>query len=177
MFIFSLLKIDTKYILVLVLHIQCSTHQGLKIIQHMNNSHELKVHLSWSFDLLVSVNSCTANVNIDNVTFVSCCMGKSSWSIFIIKIFCLCNTVFNSPWPGDAILQHRSGSTLTQVMACCLTAPSHYLNQCWLVISGFCGIHVRAIFQEILLISICKMNLEIMILKLLLHLPARGNTP
>ena len=24
------------------------------------------------------------------------------------------------------------GSTLAQVMACCLTAPSHYLNQCWL---------------------------------------------
>ena len=23
-------------------------------------------------------------------------------------------------------------STLVQVMACCLTAPSHYLNQCWL---------------------------------------------
>ena len=29
----------------------------------------------------------------------------------------------------------RSGSTLTQVMACCLTAPSHYLNQCRLIIS------------------------------------------
>ena len=29
----------------------------------------------------------------------------------------------------------RSGSILTQVMACCLTAPSHYLNQCWLVIN------------------------------------------
>ena len=29
----------------------------------------------------------------------------------------------------------RSGSTLAQVMACCLTAPSHYLNQCWLIIS------------------------------------------
>ena len=26
-------------------------------------------------------------------------------------------------------------STLVQVMACCLTAPSHYLNQCWLIIS------------------------------------------
>ena len=25
--------------------------------------------------------------------------------------------------------------TLAQVMACCLTAPSHYLNQCWLIIS------------------------------------------
>ena len=31
--------------------------------------------------------------------------------------------------------QHRSGSTLAQVMACCLTAASHYLNQCWLIIS------------------------------------------
>ena len=30
---------------------------------------------------------------------------------------------------------HRSGLTLAQVMACCLTAPSHYLNQCWPVIS------------------------------------------
>ena len=28
-----------------------------------------------------------------------------------------------------------SGSTLLQVMACCLTVPSHYLNQCWLIIS------------------------------------------
>ena len=26
----------------------------------------------------------------------------------------------------------RSGSTLAQVMVCCLMAPSHYLNQCWL---------------------------------------------
>ena len=29
----------------------------------------------------------------------------------------------------------RSGSTLAQVMACCLTAPSHCLNQYWLIIS------------------------------------------
>ena len=34
--------------------------------------------------------------------------------------------------PIDAIWRDRSGSTLAQVMACCLTAPSHYLNQCWL---------------------------------------------
>ena len=38
-------------------------------------------------------------------------------------------------WPSDAIWRQRSGSALTQVMACCLTAPSHYLNQCWLIIS------------------------------------------
>ena len=42
---------------------------------------------------------------------------------------------FNSLRPSDAIWRHRSGSTLAQVMACCLTAPSHYLNQCWLIIS------------------------------------------
>ena len=34
--------------------------------------------------------------------------------------------------------RHRSGSTLAQVMTCCLAAPSHYMNQCWhLVSEGF----------------------------------------
>ena len=38
--------------------------------------------------------------------------------------------------PSDAIWWYRSGSTLAQVMSCCLImAPSHYLNQCWLIIS------------------------------------------
>ena len=31
---------------------------------------------------------------------------------------------------------NRSGSTLAQVMACCLIAPNHYVNQCWLIIKG-----------------------------------------
>ena len=43
--------------------------------------------------------------------------------------------VFNSLWPNDATWRHRSGSRLAQVMACCLMAPSHYLSQCWLIIS------------------------------------------
>ena len=43
---------------------------------------------------------------------------------------------FNSLCPNDAIWRQRSGSALAQVMACCLTAPSHYLNQCWLIIKG-----------------------------------------
>ena len=42
---------------------------------------------------------------------------------------------FNSLWPSDTIWWQRSGSTLVQVMACCLTAPSYYLNHCWLIIS------------------------------------------
>ena len=37
--------------------------------------------------------------------------------------------------PSDAIWRHRFGSTLAQVMACCLMAPSHYLNQCWVIIN------------------------------------------
>ena len=43
--------------------------------------------------------------------------------------------LINSLRPSDAIWRHRSGSTLAQVMACCLAAPSHYLNHCWLIIS------------------------------------------
>ena len=33
----------------------------------------------------------------------------------------------------DKTQKHRS--TLAQVMACCLTAPSHYQNKCWLIIN------------------------------------------
>ena len=43
--------------------------------------------------------------------------------------------IFNSLGPNDAIWHWRSWSTLVQVIACCLTAPSHYLNQCRLIMS------------------------------------------
>ena len=52
-----------------------------------------------------------------------------------IKVLMQYDFVLNSLWPCDIIRRYRSGSTLAQVMACCLTAPSHYLNQCWLIIS------------------------------------------
>ena len=35
-------------------------------------------------------------------------------------------------------------STLAQVMACCLPAPSHYLNQSWLIINGVLVVHLAA---------------------------------
>ena len=41
----------------------------------------------------------------------------------------------NSLWPSDTIRRQGTESTLAQVMACCLTAPSHYLNPCWPIIS------------------------------------------
>ena len=39
--------------------------------------------------------------------------------------------LFNSLWLSDAIWQHRARS----ILACFFTAPKHYLNQCWLIIS------------------------------------------
>ena len=50
---------------------------------------------------------------------------------------------FNSFWPSDNIWWHRSGSTSVRVMVCCLTAPSHYLNVDFPLIS-FRDLHVRA---------------------------------
>ena len=43
---------------------------------------------------------------------------------FIQVLFCY----FNSLWPRDIIWHHWTWSTLAPVMACCLTASSHYLN-------------------------------------------------
>ena len=40
----------------------------------------------------------------------------------------------------------NSQSTMAQIIACCLTAPCHYLNQCWL---GIIGIHPRTISEKI----------------------------
>ena len=57
-----------------------------------------------------------------------------------------CKTV-NSSWPDHAIW-YKSGSTMAKEMACCLTAPNHYLNQYWFIINGFCGTYLRAITQE-----------------------------
>ena len=41
----------------------------------------------------------------------------------------------DSLWSSDTMQQHRSGSTLVQVMAWCLMAPSHCLDQCWHIIN------------------------------------------
>ena len=76
---------------------------------------------------------------------VSCSLISRFWVPYFVCNFCMYpflsleeksgHKSINSLRPNDAIWQHRSGSTLAQVMACCLTAPSHYLNQCWLTIS------------------------------------------
>ena len=72
---------------------------------------------------------------------------------------------FNSLWPSDIIWQHRSGSTLGQVMAWWLMAPSHYLNQCWIFISEVLWHSPESNFTMYI------MGLKIILLKQLPHLP------
>ena len=45
--------------------------------------------------------------------------------------FSWCNLI-HCDLSSDTICRQRSGSTLAEVMAWCLVAPSHYPNQCWL---------------------------------------------
>ena len=103
-------------------------------------------------------------------------------SFFFINITCihmlhisekisgyLHHTSLNPLWPSDAIWHCISGSTLAQVMACCLMAPSHYLNQCWLSIKMV--LWYSPILQEVLKISIHQISLKDTFAKLLPHLP------
>ena len=76
----------------------------------------------------------------------SFCCGKITASHhFIFIISCWTNTCieqkirFNLLWPSDAMWWQMSGSILAEIeiMACCLMAPSHHLNQCQLI---FCEV-------------------------------------
>ena len=57
--------------------------------------------------------------------------------------------------------------SLNQVMAWCLMAPSHYLDQCWLTINKalLCWIHLRQIQWKTYNVSLTKMCLKITHLK------------
>ena len=74
--------------------------------------------------------------------------------IMLWWIFCKTNTItpIKSFWSSDTLRWQRSGSTLAQVTACCLTAPNHYLNQS----VNSSDIHIRAISQEMPQASITK---------------------
>ena len=77
----------------------------------------------------------------------------------------------NSWWCNDVTWRYRSGSTLAQVMAWCLIAPSHYLNQWWLIIQAFGGIHLLAVSKGGLMNMICNICVNITLSKLLPHPP------
>ena len=74
---------------------------------------------------------------------------------------CPIQYMFNSFRSSDTIWWQRSGAALAQVMACYLMAPSHCLNQCWVIISMSHGIHLWAVSLERAKISVFDMPLKI----------------
>ena len=72
--------------------------------------------------------------------------------------------IFNSLWQSDAMWWQGCRSTLVQVMACSLTAPSHYLNQCWLIITKVQWCSSEGYSLEISQPLITKINLRIVFL-------------
>ena len=78
-----------------------------------------------------------------------------------INTWILVNIV--SSRPGDGIWRQITGSTLAQVMAYCLTAPSHYLKQCWLIINKVLWLSCEGNFTRDA--SITKICLKITCLK------------
>ena len=66
----------------------------------------------------------------------------------------------------DTIWWQRFGSTLVQVMACCLTASSQYLGQCWLIISNVQWHSSEGNFRRDTLPSIAKITSKVTYLNL-----------
>ena len=91
-------------------------------------------------------NSCIRYHNISNTTYYSAEWLSTEWIFnfpdnedpridmdYTSILHASTPSMFNSLWPRDATSWTRFESKLAQVMACCLTAPSHYQNQCWLI--------------------------------------------
>ena len=69
----------------------------------------------------------------------------------------------NSLWPSVVTRRPRSGSPLVSAMACRLKAPSHYLNQCWRIISKVQWHLSRAISRTIAQQAITNISLKLLI--------------
>ena len=73
------------------------------------------------------------NHNLNCVTIFEDVISRfilcSAWQPDVLLVCTLSDiNLVNSLRPSDVIWCYRSGSTLAQVMACCLMSPSHYLN-------------------------------------------------
>ena len=112
----------------------------------INGDMRSKVPCSASSVFNVAIND-TNNENVARVRLVWWwCVMVWWWCVMVILMWWWCDfdvrlmwcgMWFNSQelsklfWPCDAIHCHGFWSSLVQVMACCLTAPSHYLSQYW----------------------------------------------
>ena len=66
-------------------------------------------------------------LSICTTTYNFVAVAETCQLMFYVNLYSL--------WHSVAIWRHRSGLRLARVTACCLTAPSHYLNQCLLIIT------------------------------------------
>ena len=81
-------------------------------------------HIDWTSRCDVSWKSIVQTQwHVNHAIKAIACLMKQHPTIFMLTHCVLVTSYGNT-----------SVSTLAQVMACCLTAPSHYLNQCWLII-------------------------------------------
>ena len=79
-----------------------------------------------------------------NCYLIQCLWYWNGWMLYVNLIYThwikygetWIKQPLNSLWPSNTIRWHRYWPTLAQVMACCLTAPSHHLNQWWLIFSN-----------------------------------------
>ena len=116
-------------------------------------------------------------IRTDHSKWWNLCAFAKTLLISLHRFHCVTkNSALNSLWPSDAIWWQRFGSTVAQVMAWCCQAPSHYLNQCWFIITGVLWLSsIRPISQEVLKVSIHKPGLKITLRKLLPHLPGSND--
>ena len=93
----------------------------------------LMVHINGNFNVCIGVlfmHNGLQRILLNFYQIIQCYTSCESHKYFV-KIIKLTNSL----WPSYAMWQHKSVSTMAQTMACCLKTPTHYLNQCWLLIN------------------------------------------
>ena len=100
-----------------------------------------------------------------SVWLVRFCFQETWITIPVILNLWQLSCLINSLRSCGTIWCQRFGSNIG------LTAPSPYLNQCWLITSKVTQHSLRAIFQDMLKIFILNMSLKNINLRLQLHLP------
>ena len=97
---------------------------------HQLISPQCRIYASVNWVSIGSDNGLSPNIVCEMTDILSGGGGGMSLPGYLVP-----GSQLNPLRPRDFICWQRSGSILAQVMAWCLTAPSHYSNQCWLITS------------------------------------------
>ena len=114
--------------------------------EHMSHVHRTQVRRRWRYswncfewiaeNIYVGTDIFSKCIYLTDNIF-KCIFIKQTimpyWNLSLKVQLTINQYLINSLWPRYFIWWYTSWSTWVQVMACCLSAPSHYLNQCWLI--------------------------------------------